>query len=60
MGNILEKNTDVDFGNFEATDEIKKELEAKGEKFNSKGDAEVALSAYNFYGKKCFEKFGEK
>ena len=37
--------------------EIKKELEAKGEKFNSKGDAEVALSAYNFYGKKCFEKF---
>ena len=24
--NILEKNTDVDFGNFEATDEIKKEL----------------------------------
>ena len=37
--------------------EIRKDLESKGEKFYSKGDAEVALSAYNFYGKKCFKKF---
>ncbi|MDB2490797.1 asparagine synthase (glutamine-hydrolyzing) [Flavobacteriaceae bacterium] len=37
--------------------EIKKELETKGVKFNTKSDTEVVLNAYIYYGDKCFSMF---
>lgn len=37
--------------------ELREELEKKGMKFRTTCDTEVLLSAYEFYGEDCFEKF---
>ena len=37
--------------------ELRRELEARGRRFRSSGDTEVALAAYETWGEGCFERF---